>query len=155
MDCEWEDGKVVNFAVRGGSSTPKVAKPGPRPPSPGPSNLRLDRSTMTLSWTPSAMARQSYTVLRNRRSSPDYETLASGLAGCEFRDASASFRDDDYITYKVVSEDGASALKTFSRATELEKQRYLNIIRSKGSVEKGAPWIPTTCAPEKNIEDLE
>ena len=49
----------------------------------------------------------------------------------------------------------ASAVKTFSRATKLEKQRYLNAIRARGSVEEGAPWIPTTRPPDISIDDLD
>ena len=67
----------------------------------------------------------------------------------------AKFPDEDYITYKIVTDGGASAFKTFSRATELDKQRYLNMIRARGGVEKGAPWLPTTKAPPLKIEDLD
>ena len=95
-----------------------------------------------------------YRVLRNRRSEPKYETLAENLAECVFADKTAKFPDEDYITYKIVTDGGASAYKTFSRATELDKQRYLNMIRARGGVEKGAPWLPTTKAPPLKIEDL-
>ena len=96
-----------------------------------------------------------YRVLRNRRSEPKYETLAENLAECVFVDKTAKFPDEDYITYKIVTDGGASAFKTFSRATELDKQRYLNMIRARGGVEKGAPWLPTTKAPPLKIEDLD
>lgn len=54
VDCEWADGKVVRHAVRGGTAVPRVVPPPARPPETGPSALRLDRTTMTLSWTPSS-----------------------------------------------------------------------------------------------------
>lgn len=110
---------------------------------------------MTLSWEPSPGKDATYTVLRNRAGAPDYETLATGLKSCSFIDRTASFPQEDYITYKIADSDGAFAIKTFSRATQLEKQRYLNFLRSKGSVEPGAPWIPNTKAPEKNLDELE
>ena len=108
---------------------------------------------MTLTWK-GAVQGATYSVLRNRRDEPGYETLAENLAACSFTDAEARFPDEDYITYKVVSADGAMAVKTFSRATDLEKQRYLNFLRAKGGVEAGAPWIPSTKAPPLTLEDL-
>jgi hypothetical protein len=155
VDCEWADGKVVRYDVRGGKSRPPVVMP---PASTegiaAPTDLKLDRTTMTLTWK-GARAGVAYSVLRNRRSEPGYETLATGLAGCSFVDATARLPDEDYITYKVVAENGAFVYKTFSRATELYKQRYLNMIRTRGGVEAGAPWIPTTKAPEIRMEDLD
>jgi hypothetical protein len=155
VDCEWKDGKVVRFDVHGGKDRPQVVFPEAACAAKGPGALRLDRSTMTLSWEPSPGKGATYTVLRNRASAPGYETLAEGIRSCSFSDRSVSFADEDYITYKVTDGSGASALKTFSRASALEKQRYLNFLRCKGSVEPGAPWIPTTKAPEKRLEDLE
>jgi hypothetical protein len=108
---------------------------------------------MTLTWK-GAGPKARYKVLRNHRSAPGYEQLAENLTDCTFIDGTAKFPDEDYITYKIVTDGGASAYKTFSRATELEKQRYLNMIRPRGGVEKGAPWIPTTKAPELRMEDL-
>ena len=157
VDCEWRDGRVVSYRLHGGDGEPpKVVQP-PKPSVLLPSSpLRLDRATMTLSWAPSAGGLR-YTVLRNRRSAPDYEVLAKDIDRCSFVDATASFEHDDYITYKVLYGNGsavkASAVKTFSRATKLEKQRYLNAIRARGSVEEGAPWIPTTRPPDISIDD--
>ena len=131
VDCEWRDGKVVSHRIRGGG-TPKVEMPPESPTAEPPSNLRLDRKTMTLSWNPSPTAGAKYSVLRNRRSEPGYDVLAKDIGQCAFTDADASFAHDDYVTYKVVC-GGASAIKTFSRATQLEKQRYLNAIRARGS----------------------
>ena len=119
-----------------------------------PSEIKLDRKTMTLTWKGTDPTAR-YRVLRNRRSEPKYETLAENLAECVFADKTAKFPDEDYITYKIVTDGGASAYKTFSRATELDKQRYLNMIRARGGVEKGAPWLPTTKAPPLKIEDLD
>ena len=153
VDCEWADGKVVRHEIRGGEGRPEVVMPPARPSTPPPSDLALDRRTMTLTWKPSAPGAK-YTVLRNRRSAPTYETLAERLETCSFTDGTARFPDEDYITYKVVADGGSSALMTFSRATELEKQRYLNMIRARGGVEKGAPWLPTTKPPEKRLEDI-
>ena len=153
VDCEWRDGKVVRYDVRGGKSRPKVVMPPVAVKGTAPSGIRLDRKTMTLTWKgtdPDAR----YAVLRNRRSEPGYETLAENLADCSFTDRTAKFPDEDYVTYKVVTDGGASAYKTFSRATDLDKQRYLNMIRARGGVESGAPWIPTTKAPELRMEDL-
>jgi hypothetical protein len=155
VDCEWKDGKVVRYELRGGADKPHIVFPPATVAAKGPAKLRLDRSTMTLSWMPSSDSGATYTVLRNRASAPDYETLAKGLKSCSFTDRSASFPEDDYITYKVMDGSGASAQKTFSRASALDKQRYLNFLRCKGSVEPGAPWIPTTKAPEKKLEELE
>ena len=155
VDCEWKDGKVVRYELRGGADKPHVVLPSATVAAKGPAQLRLDRSTMTLSWTPSPDSGATYTVLRNRASAPDYETLAKGLKSCSFTDRSASFPGDDSITYNVMDGSGASAQKTFSRASALEKQRYLNFLRCKGSVEPGAPWIPTTKAPEKKFEELD
>lgn len=70
------------------------------------------------------------------------------------RNISPRFPDEEYITYKVVADGGAAVYETFSKATELEKQRYLNFLRAKGSKEAGAPWLPTTKAPEKHLEDI-
>ena len=153
VDCAWENGQVTRYSVRGGTSKPELVKPRPRPETPAPSDLKLDRRTMTLTWK-GAVPGATYSVLRNRRGEPGYETLAENLAACSLTDAEARFPDEDYITYKVVSDGGAAAVKTFSRATELEKQRYLNFLRAKGGVEAGAPWIPSTKAPPLTLEDL-
>jgi hypothetical protein len=155
VDCHWRDGKVVRFDVRGGKGKPKVILPDVRSFAKGPAKLRLERASMTLSWEPSAADDATYTVLRNTKSSPDYTTLATGIRSCRFTDAAVSFPNEDYITYKIVDSSGAFAVKTFSRATELEKQRYLNFLRCKGSVEPYAPWIPTTKAPQKSLDELE
>ena len=155
VDCEWQDGKVVRFDVRGGAGRPKIVLPDARGYAKGPAKLRLERASMTLSWEPSPQDGAVYTVLRNTQSLPEYVTLATGLKSCLFTDKTASFPQEDYITYKVVDGSGAFAIKTFSRATRLEKQRYLNFLRSKGAVEPGAPWIPNTKAPEKSLEELE
>ncbi|MBO5940000.1 MAG: hypothetical protein J6R18_02245 [Kiritimatiellae bacterium] len=80
--------------------------------------------------------------------------MAENLTDCRFADSTARFPEEDYVTYKIVTDGGASSYKTFSRATKLDKQRYLNMIRARGGVEKGAPWIPTTKAPELRIEDM-
>ena len=154
VDCEWKDGKVVSYDIRGGSASPAATMPPEAPAGPAPADLKLDRATMTLAWK-SAGTGVTYSVLRNRRSEPRYETLATGIAGCSYVDGEVRFPDEDYVTYKVVAQGGGSAYKTFSRATELEKQRYLNSIRARGGVEAGAPWIPTTKAPEIRMEDLE
>jgi hypothetical protein len=153
VDCEWRDGKVVRYEVRGGKSRPRVVMPPAGAVGAAPSGLGLDRRTMTLTWK-SAGAGVRYAVLRNRRGAPGYETLAENLVDCSFVDGTAKFPDEDYITYKIVTDGGASTCKTFSRATELDKQRYLNMIRARGGVEKGAPWLPTTKAPPLKIEDL-
>ena len=152
VDCEWVDGKVVRYDVHGGRSRPAVVMPPVAADGPVPTDLKLDRATMTLTWKGGGAP---YSVLRNRRSEPGYETMATGLAECSFADASVRFPDEDYVTYKVVAAGGGSAYKTFSRATELDKQRYLNMIRARGGVESGAPWIPTTKAPEIRMEDLD
>jgi len=154
VDCEWADGKVVKYDVRGGAAKPKVAMPPARSSEPPPSGLKLDRRTMTLVWRTSKPG-VACTVLRNRRSAPTYETLAEGVTTCSFVDTTARFPDEDYITYKIVTATGASCYRTFSCSTELEKQRYINTIRARGGVEEGAPWIPTTAAPAKNLEDIE
>ena len=154
VDCEWRDGKVVRHEIKGGSSKPVVTMPPVAPVGGAPADIKLDRKTMTLTWK-GTDPKARYRVLRNRRSEPKYETLAENLAECVFADKTAKFPDEDYITYKIVTDGGASAFKTFSRATELDKQRYLNMIRARGGVEKGAPWLPTTKAPPLKIEDLD
>ena len=153
VDCAWENGVVTQCDIRGGDGHPTVTSGRPKPRSVPPSDLKLDRRTMTLTWKSASGV--SCTVLRNRRGASDYETLAEGVTDGRFTDKAARFPEEDYITYKVVAEDGSAAVKTFSRATTLEKQRYLNMIRARGSVEEGAPWIPTTKAPEKRLEDLD
>ena len=153
VDCTWRDGKVVSHDVRGGASRATVTMPPAAAGGPAPSDIRLDRATMTLTWKGIGGGAR-YAVLRNRRSEPGYETLAEELSDCAFSDGTARFPDEDYITYKVVATGGGSDYKTFSRATELDKQRYLNMIRARGGVEEGAPWIPTTAAPEVRMEDL-
>ena len=154
VDCEWADGQVVKYDVRGGKGRPEAVLPRAMGMVPPPSDLKLDRATMTLTWKPSSPSAR-YTVLRNRRSAPTYETLATGLADCRYVDTTARLPDEEYITYKVVSGGGAAAFRTFSRATELEKQRYLNMIRARGSVEEGAPWIPTTKPPAIDLKDID
>ena len=154
VDCEWADGRVVRYDVRGGSGKPEIVRPPVRSRLPPPADLKLDRKTMTLTWTDAVPGRKCR-VLRNRRSAPAYETLATDVTGCAYVDTTARFPDEDYVTYKVVADDGASAFRTFSRATELEKQRYLNMIRARGNVEAGAPWIPTTKAPQKELQDID
>ena len=71
-----------------------------------------------------------YRVLRNTRSAPGYDIVADGLAATECTDAGVDFAAEDYVTYKVVAvaTDGAvsaGALHTCSRATDIEKDRYV------------------------------
>ena len=154
VDCSWKDGAVVSYDIRGGAERPPVSVRRRPSAGPAPEALKLDRATMTLTWR-TATAGTPCTVLRNRRSAPDYETLAENVVTGSFVDRTARFPEEDYVTYKVVAEGGNAAVKTFSRATELEKQRYLNMIRARGSVEEGAPWIPTTAAPPRELKDLD
>lgn len=155
VDCLWENGKVISYDIRGGKVRSKVVFPPVAPTAAPVSNILLDRQTKTLTWWPSDTPGVTYSVLRNRRHSPDYETLATGLTSCNYRDEGMSFEKDAYLTYKIVAGDGAACIKTFSRATLEDKQRYLNAIRARGGVEPGAPWIPTTKAPNMGIGELD
>ena len=61
---------------------------------------------------------------------PAAERVADGLAATECTDAGVDFAAEDYVTYKVVAvaTDGAvsaGALHTCSRATDIEKDRYV------------------------------
>jgi len=160
VDCEWADGQVVRYDIRGGDGKASVRFPEPKADIPAPTDFSLDRATMTLSWKPSAAAAVTYDVLRSRRNEPGYETLATGLSACAFKDTTASLPGDDYLLYKIVPRQGGVAgpalVHACSCATALEKQRYLNGLRSKGQEgEEGAAWIPTTKAPSIRFEDLD
>ena len=79
-------------------------------------------------------------MLRNTRSEPGYDVLAKGLIGTSFCDRSVDFAAEDYVTYKIVAEDGAGnesegALHTCSRATAFDKARYIMSVRNLNGIE--------------------
>jgi hypothetical protein len=79
-------------------------------------------------------------VLRNTRSAPGYDVLAKGLKGTSFRDESADFAAEDYVTYKIVAEDekgnvSEGASHTCSRATAFDKARYIMSVRNLNGIE--------------------
>ena len=150
VDCEWADGAPVRVCVRTtAGGVPKVrydgrevvldregdayvctafAKKLPRTAAPG--RIRVDRAGRTVSWEPSATDGARYSVYRNIRSRPDYELVASAVTGTSVVDGSVDFAREEYVTYKVVAscagmEDSEGSLHTCSRATQLEKDRYI------------------------------
>jgi len=152
VDCEWRDGAPVRAVVRADrqGERPKVRfggrevaasqingtvfsyvsfPPPPRLVAP-PSAVAVDRASRTVRWRPSPEKGVVYRVLRNTRSAPGYDVVADGLAATECTDAGVDFAAEDYVTYKVVAvaADGAvsaGALHTCSRATDIEKDRYV------------------------------
>ena len=95
-----------------------------------PSAVTVDRKTRQISWKPSTTPNVTYRVLRNENSAPDYVTVAECVRGTEIVDADLVLPVKDYVTYKVVAvgADGVEsvgALHTCSRATTLEKARYI------------------------------
>ena len=71
-----------------------------------------------------------YRVLRNENSAPDYVMVADGVRTTSVVDADLVLPVQDYVTYKVVAigTDGVESvgtLHTCSRATTLEKARYI------------------------------
>ena len=162
VDCEWRDGAPVRAVVRkdedalppkvrfGGVEVPvssvessvfvytgfpkKIARLAP------PSEVKVDRSSRMVSWKASPAEGVSYRVLRNTRSEPGYDVLAKGLIGTSFCDRSVDFAAEDYVTYKIVAEDGAGnesegALHTCSRATAFDKARYIMSVRNLNGIE--------------------
>lgn len=162
VDCEWRDGVPVRAVVRkdGYAVPPKVRFGGvvvsassvensafvytgfPKQIvrlSP-PSEVKVDRSSRTVSWKASSSQGLSYRVLRNTRSAPGYDVLAKGLKGTSFRDESVDFAAEDYVTYKIVAEDESGnvsegALHTCSRATAFDKARYIMSVRNLNGIE--------------------
>ncbi len=95
-----------------------------------PGKIVVDRVVRRIAWQPSSTSGVTYRVLRNRRSEPGYEVVAENVRGLSVTDASVDFVREDYVTYKVVavSADGTEspgALHTCSRATQIEKDRYV------------------------------
>lgn len=148
VDCVWSNGVPVRVTVKGGQarklmfagheiSANGVAgdvrvytefPKGTKPVAPG--RLKVDRATRRISWTKSSTAGVTYRVLRNRRSDPNYETIADGVVGAETFDREIDFAAEDYVTYKVVAvaPDGwisDGVLHTCSRATAADKARYV------------------------------
>lgn len=150
VDCEWADGTPIRVCIRSAAGNiPKVrydgrevvldregdayvctafAKKLPRTAAPG--RIRVDRAGRTVNWEPSATDGARYSVYRNIRSRPDYELVASAVIGTSVVDGSVDFAREEYVTYKVVAscagmEDSEGALHTCSRATRLEKERYV------------------------------
>jgi hypothetical protein len=160
VDCEWRDGAPVRAVVRADrrGETPKVRYGGreisasqvdgtvflyasfpsrPRLVAP-PSDVTVDRAGRTVRWRSSPEKGVVYRVLRNTRSAPGYDIVADDLSVTECADAGIDFAAEDYVTYKVVAvaADGAvsaGALHTCSRATDLEKDRYILQARNIGS----------------------
>lgn len=159
VDCEWRDGAPVRAVVRADrrGETPKVRfggseisasqvdgtvflyasfQPRPRFVAP-PSDVTVDRAGRTVRWRSSPEKGVVYRVLRNTRSAPGYDIVADDLSVTECADAGIDFAAEDYVTYKVVAvaADGAvsaGALHTCSRATDLEKDRYILQARNIG-----------------------
>ena len=60
---------MTRYSVRGGTPKPEIVKLRLRPATPAPSDLKLERRTMTLTWK-GAVPGATYSVLRNRRDEP-------------------------------------------------------------------------------------
>ena len=162
VDCEWRDGVPVRAIVykKERIAPPKVRFGGvevsastvdaskyvytgfpksvARPASP--TEVKVDRKLRMVSWKASSTDGVSYQVLRNTRSAPGYDVLAKGVKGTSFRDGSVDFAAEDYVTYKIIAEDGAGnvsegALHTCSRATAFDKARYMMSVRNLNGIE--------------------
>ena len=152
FNCEWRDGAPVRAVVRADrqGERPRVRFEGREvaasqvngavfdyvsfPPRPRfvapPSAVAVDRASRTVRWLPSPEKGVVYRVLRNTRSAPGYDVVADRLSARECADAGVDFAAEDYVTYKVVAvaADGvvsAGAFHTCSRATDIEKDRYV------------------------------
>ena len=105
-----------------------------------PSEVKVDRSSRMVSWKASPTEGVSYRVLRNTRSAPGYDVLAKGLKVTSFCDRSVDFAAEDYVTYKIVAEDGdgnesEGVLHTCSCATAFDKARYIMSVRNLNGIE--------------------
>ena len=152
IDCEWRDGVPIRATVRADrqGERPRVRFDGREiafsqvdgavftcvafPPRlrlvAPPSDVKVDRAGRTVRWRASPEKGIVYRVLRNTRSAPGYDVVADGLSATECVDADIDFASEDYVTYKVVAVAAdktvsAGAFHTCSRATELEKDRYV------------------------------
>ena len=152
VDCEWTDGVPVKATVRADrpGKVPVVtfanrtvlgteiadgvwsytAFPKHLTQVVSPGKVSVDRALRRIEWEPSPTAGVTYRLLRNTRSARDYVTVADGVTGLACDDPSVDFGTEDYVTYKVVAvaADGTEspgALHTCSRATQIEKDRYV------------------------------
>jgi hypothetical protein len=159
VDCEWRDGVPIRATVRADrqGERPKVRFDGREvafsqvdgavftcvafPPRmrlvAPPSAVKVDRAGRTVRWRASPEKGVVYRVLRNTRSAPGYDVVADGLSATECVDAGIDFASEDYVTYKVVAVAAdktvsAGAFHTCSRATDLEKDRYILQARNIG-----------------------
>ena len=162
VDCEWKDGIPVCAKVRvpAGTKTPRVrfrgveipvaandgehisfaAFPRPKPRTLPAAELAVERKSRTISWKASPTAGAKYRVLRNRRSSPVYEVLAGDLAATSFVDKTVDFKNEDYVTYKVIAvapghDESQGLLHTCSKATAFDKARYILTVRNLNGIE--------------------
>jgi hypothetical protein len=162
VDCEWRDGVPTRAVVRKDKQalSPKVRFGGIEISASSidvstfaytdfpkqivrlapPSEVKVNRDLRMVSWKASPTGGVSYRVLRNTRSSPGYDVLATGLKDTSFCDREVDFAAEDYVTYKIVAvdEDGnesEGALHTCSCATEFDKARYIMSIRNLNGIE--------------------
>jgi hypothetical protein len=162
VDCEWKGGVPVRATVRkdDGAQAPRVrfrgveispaanvgevvsyaAFPKAKPRTQPASALAVERKTRTLYWKASPTTRAKYRILRNRRSSPTYEILAADHDGTSFVDRTVDFKNEDYVTYKIIAvapghDESQGILHTCSRATAFDKTRYILNVRNLNGIE--------------------
>ena len=105
----------------------------PERPAPAPRNLTASRPDLRLAWEGADGC--CYNVYRSVDGAPGYETLATRLTGCEFRDGTLDFTACEIVTYKVTAcrpdgsgeSDGPTV--TLNHATTLDIERYRHRVR--------------------------
>jgi hypothetical protein len=100
---------------------------------PAPRNLTASQPDMHLAWEGAEDC--CYNVYRAVDGAPDYETLATRLTVCEYRDSDLDFSRYEIVTYKVTAcrPDGSSESDgptvTLNHATTLDVERYRHRVR--------------------------
>ena len=93
----------------------------------------VSRPDLRLSWE--GAEGFCYNVYRAVDGAPGYETLATRLTACEFRDAQLDFARCQIVTYKVTAcrPDGSGEsdglVQTINHATQRDLERYRHRVR--------------------------
>lgn len=132
VPCEAEGDDRIGFITEAGG---QYTLEGLRPdrPVPAPRNLTVSRADLRLAWEGAEGC--CYNVYRSVEGAPGYETVATRLTACEYRDAQLDFATCEIVTYKVTacrpdgSGEGDGPTVTLNHATTLDIERYRHRVR--------------------------